>query len=163
MRKCDEYLSVSCYRYAPERFKAYRVTGFSNGNRNIPEYEEIQLNSAEISTCGNALLCKGREAAIAEVKRILRKRDRATQYVTYGFRFAENPRQYIYIPGNLANVTDFPARVRAYKYMIEHAERKGWKHATMQRAELGAGGKVDSVSDIAETIDRNNPVIIKIA
>lgn len=139
MRKCDNYFAVSCYRYAPESFKAMYVKEFSHGNRNIPCYTKIELDPEEVSRCGNAYICKGRATAIAELKRIIRKREKSDKlFCTYGLTYTDNPRQYIYIREIRANENDIADKLRAYKEIKQWAENHNYKHTTFRSGSLNA-------------------------
>lgn len=116
MRRVDDYLAVHCYKYAPEQFQAFRVTGFSNGNRNVPIYEKIALSYEDISICGNAYCTKGRDAAIAELKRVLRKMERKpVLYVTIGFKSKVYPRQYRFTQDLRCLPDDRDGKLHIYK------------------------------------------------
>lgn len=127
MKKKDDYLAVQCYRYAPEQFKAYRITGFSNGNKNIPLYEEIKLSYEETSRCGNAMICKGKDAAIAELKRILRARLKSQkQYYTIGFMSADG-RDYAFIRELRFEKHNKKDILHAYRELKQRLSEDNWQ------------------------------------
>lgn len=129
MRKCDKYFAVSCYRYAPESFKAFYVKEFKNGNKNIPCYTEITLNSSEKSVCGNAYICKGRSAAIAELKKIIRKREQKEKHrVTYGNVLENDQTKFVYTSSLFVNADSLENRLFAFKEWKRTVIEAGYKY-----------------------------------
>lgn len=162
MRKCDSYLSISGYKYAPEQFKAYRVTGFSNGNRNVPIYKRIDLTYGETRECGNALACNGKEAALGVLKRILRERERKTERrCTIGFKEQGGGRRFAYIADNTARFYDLDGMLRAFRRLKLCIEHNGTWISEMQRATLDGNFKPEKVEEIGYHVDVNRPIIIK--
>lgn len=158
MRKCDNYFALHCCRYAPEQFKAYRVVGFSNGNRNIPQYEEIFLNSSEKSACGNAFICKGRSFALAELKKILRTRDKKRKrLVTYGF-FEEGSNKTFHFTQQLtASDNDIFAKLYAFKEFKDHLIKHDCIVETWSEAKLDGNYKPESVKETYTKVDLSRP------
>lgn len=137
MRKCDNYFAVSCYRYAPERFTACYVKEFSNGNKNIPCYTEINLTNEEKSACGNAFCTKGRLAAIAELKHIIRKRERKDKiYITYGSAHKNNSKLYSYTNTLLVPENNLTERLYAYKEWKKYCIANDWKLSNYKVEEI---------------------------
>ena len=163
MRKCDQYFAVSGYRYAPEQFKAYRVVGFSNGNRNIPMYDKIELTPEETSECGMAMCSGNRDAAIAKLKKILRKRDHTESWITYGFRFVDHPTQFVYLRGPIARRNDLSSRFETYKRIVWQLEKQNWEHETFTSCELGANFKTENVKVHKEKINRHGLITLRVA
>ena len=162
MRKCDSYLSISGYKYAPEQFKAYRVTGFSNGNRNVPIYKCIDLTYDETRKCGSALACNGKEAARAVLKRILRERERKTERrCTIGFKEQGDGKRFAYIADNTARFYDLDGMLRAFKRVKRAIKQNGTWISEMQMATLDGHFKPESVKEIGYHVDMNRPIIIK--
>ena len=162
MRKCDQYFAVSGYRYAPEQFKAYRVVGFSNGNRNIPLYDKIELTSEETSECGMAMCSGNREAAIAKLKKILRKRDHAASKITYGFRYVDHPNEFVYLR-TCALRDDLQSRLWLFKQCLWQFEKMGWEHETFKSCELNGKFEAENVKSHKEKINRRGLITLKIA
>lgn len=163
MRKCDNYLAVSGYRYAPEQFKAYRVTGFSNGNRNVPVYERIKLSYEETSKCGNALCTQGRNAAVTILKKILRERNKKPQYyITIGFMSKTYPTQYRFtqdirtLPDKLGN------RLNVYKEFKKYCIAHDCKFPAYTQAVLDGNYKAKEVVEVYDEIDIKRPVMVKL-
>jgi len=163
MRKCDQYFAVSCYKYAPEQFRAYRVVGFSNGNRNVPLYEEIELTSEETSQCGYAMVTGGRSAGIAELKRILRKRERAAGKITYGFHFVDRPNEFVYLCGPIAIRDNLNSRLEVYKRVVKQLSEDDWEYETFKSCELGENFKTENVKVHKDKIDRRGLITLKVA
>lgn len=163
MRKCDQYFAVSCYKYAPEQFKAYRVVGFLNGNRNIPLYDEIELTPEETSQCGYAMVTSGRSAGIAELKKILRKQDHTASRITYGFRYVDHPTQFVYLRGPIAMRDSLSSRLETYKRIVWQLAKQNWEHETLTSCELGANLKTENVKVHKEKINQHGLITLKVA
>lgn len=163
MRKCDQYFAVSGYKYAPEQFKAYRVVGFSNGNRNIPLYDKIELTSEEISECGMAMITGGRNASIAKLKKILRNRDCVESWITYGFRYVDHPTQFVYLRGPIARRGDLGSRLETYKRIVRQLSEQNWEHETFTSCELGANFKTENVQVHKEKINRYGLITLRVS
>lgn len=161
MRKCDNYLCCSGYKYAPEQFKAYKVVGFSNGNKNVPMYEQIQLTPDETSTCGYELVTKGKAAAIAKLKTILRKREQnKKRYINYGFRMVDDEKQFAYIPGRgIPANANMESKLHAYKTVKANMEYLKWEIVRMIETKLGAGYSIESQNEVKEKVNPNAPMI----
>jgi hypothetical protein len=161
MRKCDAYLCFSGYRYAPEQFKAYRVTGFSNGNKNIPMYEQIQLDHEERHACGYALCTKGKDAARAELKRILRKREREQKYYySVGFKEQGNGKQFAFIRELYNTLDNQQGMLYLYKRVKDAIIKQGCHVATHTMATLDGQYKPENVKEYGFTVDIKKPILI---
>lgn len=161
MRKCDSYITCSGYKYAPEQFKAYRVTGFSNGNRNIPIYEEIILSPDEKQECGYKLCTEGKPAAIAKLKSIMRERERKTKKsISYGYRLVDDKKRFAFIPGyGVPYDAPMSRKLDTYRKVKANMEYLNWEHVSFIEAKLGAGYSVESKTEHKEKIDKNAPMM----
>jgi hypothetical protein len=163
MRKCDEYLACSGYRYAPEQFKAYRITGFSNGNHNVPLYEQIELDYEETRECGMALCIGNTKEAIAKLKTILCKREqKSKRHITYGFVHVDNPKRYSYVQQRwISHDAKIDDKLYLFKFVKDQMEHNNWETepVVMEEAVLGAGFSVESKTTrtLAEKINTNKP------
>ena len=128
MRKCDKYLLVTGYKYAPEQFRAFFVRGFTvnkKGQR-IPIKTEIELDANERSACGLAYV-NSIWAAKQALKKVIRKRERRLQpYMTYG-NYLVNSDKYVFtrdliFPDTLNN------RLLAYKEWKRFCEQSNWMY-----------------------------------
>lgn len=127
MRKCDDYLRISCYQYAPESFRAYLLTGYKGKYNNKPCYTEIPLTYNEKSLCGNVFACDGLNAAKAKLKHVIRKRESKDYIrVTYGSK-DKNNKQYYYIKELAVRNDDLNARLYAYRLWKDYCIRHDWK------------------------------------
>lgn len=165
MRKCDNYFAVSCYRYAPESFTACFVKEFSNGNKNIPVYTKIKLNTDERSTCGNAYICKGRSAAIAELKKIIRKRERKEKsYCTYGNKYKDNPKQYAFTHYLECQADSLQSRLYAYKEWKHYCIKNNYEVSRYVIEEIQFDpehpNRKATQREVKEQLDRNKPIKI---
>ena len=128
MRKCDDYLTCTGYKYAPEQFRAYLIKGFKTNKRGqrVPIYAEIELDATERSDCGLAYV-NGKESAIKALKKVIRKRERRLQpYMTYG-NYLVNSDRYVFtrdliFPDALNN------RLLAYKEWKRCCEQNNWMY-----------------------------------
>ena len=161
MRKCDNYLAIQCYKYAPEQFKAYRVVGFSHGNRNVPKYEQIKLDGYETSVCGNAYCTKGRSAAISELKKIMRKHSkRPDYYVTYGFMSKTYPSQYRFTKDIRAVPECIDDILRVYKEFKQFVLNNDCKFPSYTQAVLDGNYQATKIEDVYDEVDISKPVRI---
>ncbi|MEG0898387.1 MAG: hypothetical protein RSF40_01575 [Oscillospiraceae bacterium] len=161
MRKIDSYLAVQCYRYTPEQFQAFRVVGFSNGNRNIPIYEKINLSDNDIRTCGYAYCTKGRDAAIAELKRVIRKMERQPKlYVTIGFRSKVYPKQYRFTQDIRCLPNDLKEKLRVYKEFKEFVLSQNCMFGDYTEATLDGHYKPTNIKTKYDELDITKPVMV---
>lgn len=128
MRKCDNYLKISCYKYAPESFKAFLLTGYKGKYNNKPCYTEIPLTYAERGQCGYIFACNGLDDARAELKRVIRKRESKDRIlITYGSKDKNNATRYYYTQQLAVNNDDINQRLYAYKQWKDYCQRLDWK------------------------------------
>lgn len=155
MRKIDNYIAVSCYKYAPESFKAYIVLSFSHGNKNIPEYTEIKLTADEKSRCGYIFVTKGRKAAVDEIKRIIRKAEKQNaRKITFGATLKSNKKAFVYFKYQEADADNITDKLQAYKHIKELFELKGWTDTRYEKATLNGQFKVEDRQQIIEELNR---------
>lgn len=158
-----DYIAVSCYKYAPESFRAYAVLSFSNGNKNVPEYTKINLTSEETSKCGYAFACGGRKQALAELKKIIRQKINASkQYATIGFFSIDNPKQYYFTQHYTANKQRVSDMLHAYKAFKQYMLDIDCKIEAYTVATLDGHYKPENVEKKYDRIDINRPVIINL-
>jgi hypothetical protein len=158
-KQIEERIGMTCYKYAPESFKAYKIIGFSNGNKNIPEYEQIALSQEEISICGNAYACKGRSAALAELKRILRLRQKnSKQYITIGFFVEGSEKTYYYIKSLFANADSIQDKLYVYKKIKNIILAKHCLIETLTSVQLDGNYKPENIETHYDKIDLKRPV-----
>lgn len=92
MQKSRFQYHIQGYRYAPERFRAFK--GLSGH-----EPVEIPLSDSQRQQMGYLCVTQGGKAAVDYVKRIERASVRKPEFfVTYGFQVREDPRGYVYAP-----------------------------------------------------------------
>ena len=138
MNKSDKYLSMSCYRYAPESFQAFRVTGFKNGNRNIPIYDEIKLSFDERQELGNLRIGKGKDEALARLKHILRERvGKTEQRYKMGFFIRFSNREFVHLHGGLTfKQYDLAGMYKSYLELKHAMDKDCWKIQTSKSVKL---------------------------
>jgi hypothetical protein len=157
-----DYIGMTCYKYAPESFKAYAVIGFSNGNKNIPLYKQIKLMPDEISICGNAFCCNGRKAALKEVKKIIRtKLKNRKQYCTIGFLDTENKKQFYFQRELSANIYDLDKKLYIYKEFKRYMLSKNCKIEAYTMATLDGHFQPENMETKYNYVDINKPVMVK--
>lgn len=155
-------IGMTCYKYAPESFKAYFVIGFSNGNKNIPLYEQIKLSHEETSKCGYAYACSGRQEALKELKKIIRhKIQNRKQYCTIGFLDLNNERQYYFIREHMVNINNLQDKLRIYKEFKNYMLSKDCKVEAFTTATLDGHYKPENVKTEYNYVNINRPVIVK--
>lgn len=136
MRKCDNF-KISCYRYAPESFKAYMLIGYTGKYLNKPKYKEIPLTYNEKSECGNAYCCGNTDSAIKVLKRIIRAKERKVkQYITYGNFYTNKPREYAFTQQLAVDSSKLSERLYAYKEWKDFCNRVDWKISSYVVEEL---------------------------
>lgn len=119
MRKCDNYLGIYCYRYAPESFRAYFAK------------KEICLTAEERDECGTAYCTGGENAAVKALKRVIRKRERKEKlYVTYGNFYKNKLREYAFTQELATDGNDLRSRLYAYKTWKDYCQSRDWKLST---------------------------------
>ena len=165
MRKCDNYLRLYCYKYAPESFKAFFIKGYIQHKHYKEKITiEISLDYNERSECGNAYCCHGVKAAMDVLKRVLRKQERNEKhYVTYGNFYVDNPKQYAFTH-DLEVPDDLQHRLYAYKEWKDFLKRTNYIARTirMQEGQFNPFENNKAVKEtiIEEKIDPNRRVKI---
>lgn len=155
-----DYIGISCYKYAPESFKAYFVLSFSHGNRNIPEYTQINLTYDETSICGNAFCCKGKKEAITELKKIIRKHIKnSRQYMSIGFMLKDST-QYIYTQQLKANKNNLQDQLSIFKEFKQYNIEHDCKYNDYSSATLNGNYKPENIENHYSIIDISKPIII---
>ena len=158
-----DYIAMSCYKYAPESFKAFAVLSFSHGNKNIPEYTKINLTSEETSRCGYAFACGGRKQALAELKKIIRQKIKASKnYATIGFFSIDNPKQYHFTQHYTTDKHNINGMLRVYKAFKEYIVKNDCKLEAYTLATLDGHYKPETIEKKYDYIDINRPVIINL-
>jgi len=156
-----DYIAITCYRYAPESFRAYAVLSFSNGNKNIPEYTQIKLDNEETSRCGNAFCCGGRKQAITELKKIIRQKiKQQKQLATIGFFDAEYPKQYYFTQQLRANKNNINDMLWAYKRFKNYVLENNCKFKAYTMAKLDGHYRPEETKIKYNYIDINRPLIV---
>ena len=150
MRKCDNYFRVYCYRYAPESFKAWY-----NG-------AEISLNADERSECGGAYCTNGKPAAIAALKRIIRKRESKIKYlITYGNFYLNKPTSFAYTEQLAVDGNSLADRLYAYRAWKNYCEDNNYFAGTVvvEEGNFNPYGKNTATSKVfAEALDKNRKI-----
>ena len=160
MRKIDNYIAVSCYKYATESFKAYIVLSFSHGNKNIPEYTEIKLTADEKSRCGYAYATKGRRAAVDEVKRIIRKAEKqSANKITFGATLKNHKRDFVYFQYEEAKADNISEKLMIYKRVKELFALKNWTHTYFEKATLNGNFEIEDKKKVVEELNRSLIVV----
>lgn len=77
--------TCSGYKYAPESFKCYMVVINPDGI-NHSYYFINEFTEEENTAIGTIRISKGKLAAEAEIKRLLRRKQEYHNYITYGYR-----------------------------------------------------------------------------
>lgn len=156
------YIGITCYKYAPESFKAYAVLKFSNGNKNVPEYTQIKLTDEETSICGNVFCTSGRNKALTELKKIIRNKIKESkQYCTIGFLNINNNKQFHYIRSQYCNITNLTEKLRIYKEFKKYILDCDCKIESFKVAKLDGNYKPESVTTEYDYIDIKKPVLVK--
>lgn len=148
--KIDNYIKVSCYRYAPETFTA-SVYG-----------KELQLSIDEKSTLGMALICKGKKACIDEIKKIIRKRQKSSQYVTIGFFDLNEEKVFHYTNDLIARRNDMSEKLSIYKAFKRYLISLNCKLPKYEVATLGAAYEVEDVEPHYSFVNIKKPVLLKV-
>lgn len=164
VKKSDKYLAMQCYRYAPEQFKAFRITGFSGGNKNIPIYEKIKLSYDETTRCGNAMICNGRDAALAELKRILRTRESNNkQLYTIGF-MSNGGKDFAFMRGLCFERGNLKNAYSAYQELKKCLAEQNWRIKQSTSVKLDGRYKPipESVSESYLEINPNKPCFVRL-
>lgn len=163
-KKFDRYLDMQCYRYAPEQFKAFLITGFSDINRCHPIYREIKLSYEETQRCGNTLICQGREGALAELKRILRARIRNKScFYTIGF-MSRQGNDYAFFRELSFKRDNQQEALYVYKEVKEHFSKLDWKIKQSSEVKLDRYYRpiLESLSENYMEINPEKPVLIRL-
>ena len=152
----NQIISISCYQYSPESFKAYiKTTGL---NPNIPAYEEIKITNA--GELGYQYITGKKEEVIKQLKQQIRKESQKTKQFTYGFKTKDSS-QYGWILGYpIKQNASLKERYSIFKKIKEVFESMNWMQKSHTLAELGAGYKTKKVEDIYTIFDKTSPVKI---
>jgi len=154
MNKNIKY-NYSCYRYAPESFKASYSIGNIKGNFN--------LTSDLISKLGNWAICGENKKVIDEFKRYYRDHIKIkNQKVCYGVFELDNDKQYKYIKEFNANKYNMQEKLKAYKEFKEYFNSINWEIKEGEKATLGANFQAEKVEDIIIKLNKNRLIEVTI-
>ena len=127
-------IGFSCLNCACETFTA-SVNGML---LNVEHYKRTAL--------GHLLISKGKEALVAEIKRMLRASLKKERYCTYGYLVKGNARRYFYIRQLFARTDKLSEKLWVYKEVKEYFLEREWKVHTSTTTRLGADYKAVSVT-----------------
>jgi len=161
-RKIDRYLAISCYRCATESFRACRITGFSNVNRNTPIYKAINLSYDERKDLGYLCICNSPDKAIAQLKHILRAREKKEQLYKMGF-WIHDGKNFVHLQHGLRfKQYDLSGTFNAYRELKQAMTQDEWKIPVSTTVKLDGHYKPikDSETEGFMLVDSKKPVII---
>lgn len=111
--------TCSGYKYAPESFKCYMVVINPDGN-NHSYYFINEFTDEENWNIGNICITKGKLAAEAEIKRLLRSKQKFHDYITYGYKEIEGSNvaylqyEYIHDSSNILKKLELYKKIKNY-------------------------------------------------
>ena len=159
MKKIDRYLSFKYCRYAPESFRAF----WKKDSKPNTSFVEISLSPKERYMCGYPAICQGRNATMAKLKKILRKRETKQRiFLTVGFFIKDNPRRYAYAQSLLAPQYNLQRLFENYKQYKAEILSGFCKLESFTEAKLGACYKPEQVTTHYETLDIKRPCLVRI-
>ena len=151
MRKDTISYGISNVKWAPETFGC-SVYG-----------KRLVLNDP--SHFGCLLIAGKRKELEDEIKRIYRKGLKKTNFVTIGFRSADDPRRYFFTSQLQARADDLPGRLRVFKEWKRHCLESGCVLTTIEVTEgelvpgkTNGGGLTRTIS---ERVDLKKPLTIR--
>ena len=155
MQKSRFQYHIQGYRYAPERFRAFK--GLSGH-----EPVEIPLSDSQRQQMGHLCVTQGGKAAVDYVKRIERASVRKPEFfVTYGFQVREEPRGYVYAP-SLRCRPDAPLtdRLGILRELRAQFALDGGRVEQLTECELDGRFRPANVRRRYVTADLNRPVVV---
>lgn len=155
MRKLKFEYNIRGYRYAPESFHIYK---------GLPGQEkaEIPLSAEQRQQMGYLFLTEGVKSAVDYVKHIEREWERKLrQYMTYGFRIKEDPRQYVYCPDLCCRESDTPEnRLRILRMVREYLARDNGHIEQSVECELDGNYRPCNIRKNYVTADLSHPIVV---
>ena len=154
--------TCSGYKYAPESFKCYMVVLNPDGI-NHSYYFIDKFSQEENTTIGNIYISKGKLAAEAEIKRLLRKMPSKEKYITYGYKIL-NENKYAYIEHlYISDIANINKKLSHYKTIKKYFADMNYiaTEYTFTSAEINYSNdkKFENVKTekIQYVLDKNNP------
>ena len=120
-------IRYSClgYKYAPESFKCYMVVIDANHN-NYNYYELHNFTIEENMKIAMIYISSGIEKAEVEIKRIIRKKKKSCNNITYGYKFF-NENKIAYLKYHeIDNNSNIQKKLRLYKEVKEYFKNNNY-------------------------------------
>lgn len=157
-------IAISCYRYAPESIKAMlRIE--NPHNPNVPAYYgftdeyEHEIRST-IKEQGYNWVCGKHKEVFDAIKKAIRKNQRRNKLVIYyGFKMLDNPKEFAFLEGRFIKSTaSIQERIVELNEVRKVLEAHNWQLKKGTTATLGADYKVESIEQLFEAINPNEPI-----